>query len=110
MCCHMQGTWLQHKNCFVTLYININCLEINKMEGRMDKLLSLTAIGTMNCDLAQGLQDFGAILPMRIIDMNMDIAFIEFDFMFEKEQLKFKPSGVLRVVDSVASKDSKDFM
>ena len=80
------------------------------MEGGTDKVLSLAAIGTLKCDLAQGLQDFGAILPLPMFGMNMDTAFIEIDFMFEKEQLKFKPSGVLRVVDSVASKDSKEFL
>jgi len=36
------------------------------MQGRMDKLLSLAAIGTLKCDLAQSLQDGGAILPLPI--------------------------------------------
>ena len=36
------------------------------MEGRTDKLHSLTAIGTLNCDLAYSLWDGGAILPLLI--------------------------------------------
>ena len=80
------------------------------MEGRTDKLLSLAATGTLKCDLVQGLYDGVAILPVPIIDMNMDTRFIEIEVIFEKEYFKFKPSGVLRVVVSEASKVSKGFM
>jgi hypothetical protein len=34
------------------------------MQGRKAKLYSVTAIGTLECDLADSLQDGGAILPL----------------------------------------------
>ena len=45
--------------------------ELNKMKGGTDKALSLAAIGTLKCDLVQGLKDCVASLPFHI-DLNMD--------------------------------------